>query len=332
MWVAELDPQGRPSNPQNLGAVINTKGDEQAPYYHSPSRTLVFSTDGRVGMGGQDLFAAPGTVGNWGEPVNLGYPVNSVKDDVYFLSTGGAKNILENVLLSSDRSAACCLELFSLSKQRPVKQISGLVVACESNEPLAGASLSIVDAGNQPVFTKVTDASGTYSFTLEDFAPLKANATKEGYRSGALEVGVPRDEETLLLANPAICLSKIPEVGETEVLNNVYYEFNKAYLLEASFASLDKLVAMLKDNPRVTIEIGGHTDSKGADDYNQRLSEARAQSVVDYLVGKGIDKTRLMARGYGETMPVAPNTHADGSDNPEGREKNRRTEFKILSK
>ena len=332
LWAAELDGTNKPSNPQNLGSTINTKGDEQAPYYHTPSKTLVFSTNGRVGMGGQDLFYSAGTPGNWAEPINMGYPVNSVKDDVYFASTGSAKNLLENVLLSSDRSAACCLELFSLQKKRPVKQISGRVVACETGEPLAGASLSIVDADNKPVFNKVTDASGTYAFTVEDFAPLKASATREGYRSGALEVGVPADLEATILNNPAVCLSKIPEVGETEVLNNVYYEFNKAYLLEASFASLDKLVAMLRDNPTVTIEIGGHTDSKGADNYNQRLSEARAHSVVDYLVGKGIERGRLVAKGYGESVPVAPNTREDGSDNPQGREQNRRTEFKVLSK
>jgi outer membrane protein OmpA-like peptidoglycan-associated protein len=89
---------------------------------------------------------------------------------------------------------------------------------------------------------------------------------------------------------------------------------------------------MLTENPAITIEIGGHTDSKGTNAYNQKLSEARAQSVVDYLVSKGIDKSRLFAKGYGETMPVAPNTKEDGTDNPEGREMNRRTEFKILSK
>jgi OmpA-OmpF porin, OOP family len=283
-------------------------------------------------MGGQDFFYTQGKPGNWQEPVNLGYPVNSVKDDVYFVSTGGARNILENVLLSSDRAAACCLELFALQKKRPLKQVSGRVVACETGEPLQGASLSIVDAGNQPVFSKVTDASGSYSFTLEDFTALKATATREGYRSGALEVKTPADTEALTLANPAICLSRIPEVGETEVLNNVYYAFNKAYLLDASFASLDKLVAMLNDNPKVTIEIGGHTDSKGADQYNLKLSEARARSVVAYLVGKGIEGSRLVARGYGESVPVAPNTKEDGSDNPQGREQNRRTEFKILGK
>jgi OmpA-OmpF porin, OOP family len=115
-------------------------------------------------------------------------------------------------------------------------------------------------------------------------------------------------------------------------LENIYYEFNKAILLDESFGSLDRLVTMLNENPTMRIEIGGHTDSKGNDDYNKKLSEARAQSVVDYLISKGIEASRLSAVGYGEKHPIAPNTNDDGTDNPEGRQKNRRTEFKVLSK
>jgi outer membrane protein OmpA-like peptidoglycan-associated protein len=100
--------------------------------------------------------------------------------------------------------------------------------------------------------------------------------------------------------------------------------------LEESFEALNKLAQMLKDNPTVSVEISGHTDSKGEDKYNQKLSQARAKSVVEYLISQGIEKSRLVAAGYGEAKPVAPNTNPDGTDNPEGREKNRRTEFKVI--
>ena len=123
---------------------------------------------------------------------------------------------------------------------------------------------------------------------------------------------------------------KIPVAGTTEVLDNVYFEFNKAIVLEESHASLNKLVKLMQDNPAMVVEIGGHTDDKGADNYNQRLSEARAQSVVAYLVSQGIEQSRLTAKGYGESRPIAPNKNPDGSDNPAGRDKNRRTEFKVL--
>ena len=139
LWYAPLE-NGKPGTPQNMGAVINTSYDEQAPSYHEASGSLIFSSNGRVGMGGYDFFQSKGSMGNWGEPENLGYPVNSVKDDIYFTSRGPAKNILEDVVLSSDRDAACCLELFSLKKIRPLKRISGRIISCDPSKPLAVAT------------------------------------------------------------------------------------------------------------------------------------------------------------------------------------------------
>jgi outer membrane protein OmpA-like peptidoglycan-associated protein len=185
-------------------------------------------------------------------------------------------------------------------------------------------------SSNKTVFTKTTDASGQYSLTLEAFQPLKAVASTSGYNEGSLSFDGSADETLLTLSNPNLCLTKIPEVGTKEVMDNVYYEFSKAIVLEESFAALDRVVEYLIENPTLVVEIGGHTDSKGDDKFNQRLSEARAKSVVSYLVKKGIDKNRVRAKGYGETQPVAPNENADGTDNPEGREKNRRTELKVL--
>jgi outer membrane protein OmpA-like peptidoglycan-associated protein len=129
---------------------------------------------------------------------------------------------------------------------------------------------------------------------------------------------------------PDLCLTpEPPKVDEKFVVQNVYYDYDKAEVKPESYPALDEIVRMLNTYPNMEIELSAHTDSKGSDEYNQRLSEARAQSVVDYLVSKGIAKERLVAKGYGETQPVAPNT-IDGKDNPEGREKNRRTEFKVL--
>ena len=332
LWWAELDATGKPISTANLGEAVNSVYDEVAPYYHTASGTLVFSGNGRIGMGGYDFFYSKGSLASFSVPVNFGYPVNSVKDDIYFVSRGSARNILEDVFLSSDRAAACCLELFSLSKIKPLKQISGRVVTCDNNEPLAGAVIRIVDTINhKTVYTRTTGADGSYSFTLEEFQPLKAVATLSGYDTGALHFNAPVDEEADNLANPALCLIKeAPPVETVIVIENVYYDFDKSVLKEASYPALDKVVAMLNDHPAMVIEIGAHTDDKGSDAYNQKLSEARAASVVAYLISKGIDKSRLEAKGYGASMPVAPNRHEDGKDNPEGRQQNRRTEFKVL--
>jgi outer membrane protein OmpA-like peptidoglycan-associated protein len=326
--MADLDDNGNATNVVNMGTTVNTMYDEQAPSYHAASNTFVFSSNGRVGMGGFDFYYSKGTLSSLGEPKNFGYPVNSVKDDLYFTSRGSATNILENVLMSSDRDDACCLELFSLNKTKALKQISGTVIACDSKMPLAGVKVQIVDAGNKTIAEKTTDASGKYSFTIAEFEALKATASNKGYFANSINFTGPSDTEEEFFSNPELCLNLIP--GEAIRVENVFYDFNKATLQEASFESLDKLVQVLNDNPTIIIELGAHTDSKGTDEYNQKLSQARAKSVVEYLVSKGISRSRLLAKGYGESVPAAENTNADGTDNPEGRQLNRRTEFKVL--
>lgn len=257
LWYASLDASGKPEKAVNLGSVINTINDEQAPYYHDATGTLVFSCNGRTGMGGFDFFFSKGTLDAFATPENFGYPVNSIKDDIYFTSRGSDKNILEDVLLSSDRSADCCLELFTLKKK-----------------------------------------------IIQDTVPAPVTEL----------------------------VKEEPKVEAVIVLDNVYYDFDKSSLREESYPALDKLVGLLNQYPSMAIEIRAHTDNMGDDKYNMTLSDARAQVVVNYLVSKGIDKVRLQSKGYGSSMPVAPNKHEDGTDDPDGRQKNRRTEFKVLSK
>ena len=328
IWKASLDEMGNVGTPVNLGPMLNTASDEQAPSFHAPSNTLVFSSNGRIGMGGFDFYYIKGGIDQMSEPKNFGYPVNSVKDDLYFASKGSANNILENVLMSSDREAACCLELFTLSKVKPLKQITGLVLACDSKQPLSGVRVSITDAGGTVIAEKTTDMSGRYAYSMEEFASLKATGAVSGYFNSSINVALPEDADMVNFNNPDLCLTPVPVTAIK--VDNVYYDYNKASLQVNSFESLDQLVTLLNENPSMTIELGAHTDSKGDDAYNQKLSEARAKTVVDYLISKGIDGSRLVAKGYGETAPVAENSNADGTDNPEGRQQNRRTEFKVL--
>ncbi len=331
LWMASLDATGNAGSPVNMGATINTAYDEQAPFYHEASRSLVFSSNGGVGMGGYDFFYSTGGLDNLSAPVNFGHPVNSNKDDLYFTSKGGTTNILESVIMSSDRDAACCLELFSLSKVKPIKQLMGKVVSCETGLPLAGAQILLVNSeDNKTILDQKTDATGMYSYSVPDYSNIKATGNLEGYFSKSMEYSGPENKDEPSFSIPTLCLSIIPEKAIT--VQNVYYDFNKATLQEQSFASLDDLVKLLNDNPTMEIELSAHTDSKGSDDYNMALSQRRAQTVVDYLIEKGIDKNRLVPQGYGETMPIAANENADGTDNEAGRQQNRRTEFKILKK
>ncbi|MEX0636102.1 MAG: OmpA family protein [Ferruginibacter sp.] len=328
IWKASLDELGNVGIPVNLGPMVNTASDEQAASFHAASNTLVFSSNGRVGMGGFDFYYIKGGLEQLSEPKNFGYPVNSVKDDLYFASKGSANNILENVVMSSDRDAACCLELFTLSKVKPLKQITGLVLACDSKQPLPGVKVSITDETGKLIAEKTTDGTGSYSYSMEEFSALKATGAVSGYFNSSVNVSLPSDEEMVNFNNPDLCLTPVP-VAAIKV-DNVYYNYNKATLQPNSLESLDQLVNLLNENPTMFIELGAHTDSKGDDAYNQKLSDARAKTVVDYLIGKGIDASRLVAKGYGESHPIAENNNADGTDNPEGRQQNRRTEFKVL--
>jgi OmpA-OmpF porin, OOP family len=335
LYEAVLDANGQAGTINNLGPLINTAGDEQAPSFHVASNTLVFSSNGRVGMGGFDFYYSKVNNGSYTEPVNFGLPVNSVKDDMYFSSRGSAKNILENVLFSSDRSAACCLELFMLSKQKIPKQVSGKVVRCDDNSPLSSATVKIVDTTvNTVVATLFTGIDGSYTFTLDEFQPLKAMASADGFADNFISFDGSGDDMVNVLRNDNICLIKSfpPPIGVTEALDNIYYEFDEYKLLDVSFATLDKLAANLIAKPNVVIELAGHTDSKGSDEYNQELSQKRAESCVKYLVSKGVNPAQLVAKGYGKSKPLASNINEDGTDNPEGRAKNRRTEFKVLAK
>ncbi|HRN78871.1 MAG TPA: OmpA family protein [Ferruginibacter sp.] len=332
LWMTTLDELDNATPPVNMGPGINTANDDQAPYYHVPSQSLVYSSNGRVGMGGMDLYYVKGTPGGaWGEVKNFGAPLNSNKDDIYFASQGKASNILEDVLFSSDRDASCCLEIFALQRTILPKTISGIVVHCETKEPLPGATVSLINpSNNQTMGTQKAGMDGSYSFTIDDFMPLKAVASNEGYVTNELRIAEPANLSMLKLMNPDICLDPIV-VEKPVVVNNVYYDYDKSELRPESYPELDKLVAMFEANPNIKVEISAHTDSKGSNKYNQRLSDARAKSVVDYLISKGVKRENLTSKGYGATQPVADNTNEDGSDNPEGRQLNRRTEFKVVS-
>ncbi|MEO7313205.1 MAG: OmpA family protein [Chitinophagaceae bacterium] len=338
LWSVALDASSNPIGAAtNLGSTINTADDDEAPFYHQPSQTLIYATNGRMGMGGLDLFYTKGNFITWESPKNMGYPVNSVKDDIYY-NTNDPKNPWNNAYLSSDRNSPCCLELFTFSKIRNKKVVSGRVLDCDNNTPITGAIVSAKDINGRTVFTKTTDANGKYEMVMDDYQDLGLNATGQGYNGKSLNFNSPNDanDDIDAVRNPDLCLTKPPVIVDTPiavnvpvVLDNVLYEFNKYALAQASYPALDKLVKLMEDNPGMAIELSSHTDNIGADKYNQVLSEKRAASCVQYMVSKGIDKSRIETKGYGESMPVAPNT-IKGKDNPAGRQRNRRTEFKIL--
>ena len=326
---------------ENLGPEINTPGDEMFPYVRD-SVTLYFASNGHPGMGGLDLFkATQDSTGKW-HVENLKAPINSMGDD-FGITFEGNK---EKGFFSSNRNDARGYDhLYSFELPIITIFIEGIVFDVDEN-PIEDATVRIVgkDGLNEKVLAK---KDGTYRVELERDIRYVMMASARGYlnQNFELRTGPEEKNETYIVD------FYLSPISKPVVIENIFYDFDKATLRPESQKALDEMIKMLNDNPNVTIELGAHTDRKGSDQYNERLAQRRAQSVVDYLIAGGIDKERLEAKGYGESVPKVINKKMANSFDflkegdilteefiltltPEQQEMadqiNRRTEFKVL--
>jgi outer membrane protein OmpA-like peptidoglycan-associated protein len=327
LWYCTISEAGLLSAASNMGTTINTKDDDAAPFYDPNREVLIFSTDGRLGFGGMDFFMSKGGFKGWEIPENMGVPFNSPKDDMYY-SAANPADALGSGYISSDRESVCCLEIYSV--KRKVKMAGGLVLDCDNSKPLPGVKVSLFSEKDQKLIeTQTTNAVGTYAFEVEMNQKYRLIAEKTNYFSKTISLNTEHLSMVDSMTSPTICLKEF-EVDKPIVINNIMYDYNKATLRPESMQVLDTLYFLLLDNPTIVIELGAHTDSKGSDAYNLKLSQQRAKSCVDYLISKGIPYSRVISKGYGESRPIAPNELPNGEDNPDGRQLNRRTEFKVL--
>jgi outer membrane protein OmpA-like peptidoglycan-associated protein/tetratricopeptide (TPR) repeat protein len=324
LWYSSLAADGMPGPAVNMGPSINTVEDEQAPYYNPITKKLLYSSNGKVGMGGFDFFESDGDFSNWADPVNPGYPLNSSKDDMYFTSLD---SLDRTGYISSDRASLCCLEIFHV--QRKSLTIQGTLLDCHTQKPMEGAQIVLSDSTGKKEL--ITDASGRYSFKVNSNRKIKLAASKDGYFTKVMTYGYDQLAKSDTLFNPQLCLQPF-EIDKPIVLENVLYEFDSDKLTEASKLILNNLYSIMVDNMTIEIELSAHTDNIGTPLYNLDLSQRRAKSCVDYLTSQGISASRMTSKGYGLTKPVAPNQFPNGKDNPEGRQLNRRTEFKVTKK
>ena len=362
VWYSQYDRRKKTwKEPRNAGPRINSAGDECTPFYDNKSRTLYFSSNGFPGIGELDIFRAVGELSKWADVAeNIGYPVNSEFDDLYYITHNNAKE----GFFSSNRTGSvtvmhenCCDDLFSydyiggidLAVEGKVYEITNervnsilqgrLEVKKDSltnteTNYIEGAlvSLFIVDRTSKDLIfiaQDTTNIDGQYFFIVDPNKNyvLEFENDKEQSRKQTFSTHGYITSDTIQIDDIGIqYISRDPII-----IKNIYYEFDKYKLTTAAKNTIDTtLVILLQEAPEIVIELSSHTDSKGDDDYNIKLSQKRAESVVNYLIQKGINKARLYPKGYGETKPIAPNTHPDGTDNPEGRQMNRRTEFKII--
>ncbi len=325
IWVSDLDDTGNPVNSVNLGSTVNTSSDEQAPFYDQVHKRLVYSSKGFVGLGGFDFFDSYEANGQWSAPNNLGYPINSSKDDLYFYNDPDDEN---KFYISSDRESDCCLNLFE--GHYKMISITVKIADCDTHNTLQNVKVSLVDSiTKQTLKSEEGDQNAGYVFKTASVHPLKLLVEAPGHFSKIIPVTTNNTNDTLF--TPDICLQAF-KVNTPIAIKNIFYDFNKSDLRPESKIALDSLVVIMKNNPQIKIGIASHTDSIGSDNYNLALSRQRAQSCIDYIIAGGISKDRISATGYGKSKPIAPNSLPDGTDNPAGRQLNRRTEFTVEDK
>lgn len=323
-------PNGKWSHALNLGPVVNTKYDEDGPFIQPDGRTLYFSSEGHKTMGGFDVFTTVLTDTGWSTPQNIGHPVNTTDDDVFFVPTPDNKHAYYSSFSAEGFGEKDIYEVeLPGQKELPVVVFSGVITSIFGGTP-EGAMVTVTDNETGEVVGNYypNSSTGKYVFILPPGKNYNISYEAEGFAFQSDNLDVKDSASYQLLQRP-IELMPI-KVGTKIVLKNVFFESGKSVLKNESRVELDKLKNMLVKFPKLVAEIGGHCDAQGSDELNQRLSEKRAAAVVQYLVDAGIEKNRLTSVGYGEKEPIAANKNPDGSWNKKGMAMNRRFEFKII--
>ena len=328
IYFCEYDDKTGWSKPKKLGPNINTPYREESVYIHPDGQTLYFSSNGHPGMGGLDIYLSRKQPdGSWGPAVNLGYPINTSGDENSLLVSSKGQIAY---FASTREGGYGGLDIYGFALHEKAQPIfttffKGIAYDKSTTEPL-GVQFKLVDlATGDTIVASTSDAqTGQFLVSIPANRDYLLHAEKDGYlvfsENFALK-DTSRDEPfNFKVPMTPVQLSK----NSIVTLKNVFFEFDKSTLLAKSKIELDKLYEQLLKYPDMRIQLRGHTDDQGDDDYNMTLSDQRAKAVMDYLIDKGIDKSRLESKGFGETEPI------DTNETPEGRANNRRTEYKIL--
>jgi outer membrane protein OmpA-like peptidoglycan-associated protein len=353
IYKVVMNDKGKWGDPVNLGPTINTQWGEEGPFMLGDGKTLYFSSQGHKGMGGYDIFKSVNTNGQWSEPENVGYPVNTPDDDVFFVLNAsgkhgyytsiqkggyGEKDIYmvtflgpekpvalsdeDNLLAGSTSSVSDMMAQTVAVKTVKTTLLKGIIYDSMSHAPLE-ASIELIDNNKNQIIASFTSNSNTgkYLVTLPSGVNYGIAVKCTNYLFYSANFNLP-DTAAYQVVERNIPLQSI-NIGSRIVLRNVFFDFDKATLRPESTSELDRLIALLNQYNKLKIEISGYTDNKGTQAYNQSLSQNRSKSVVDYLIAHGIASDRLTFKGYGMDNPIATN------ETDEGRQLNRRTEFKI---
>lgn len=331
IWYSIVDPRnGSYRRPQNAGKQINTKDDEITPYYDSRVNKLYFATNGLKSFGGFDIYSADGGPSRYTNLKNMGYPINSSADELYYIKDPMGKPdayVVSNRIGSfALKNPTCCNDIWRI-QQEPTLVIIGKVLSKKTQELMPQTVVKMIDQKGE--MNTYNSEDGNFLFSMQRAHSYVITGDKQGYTStrasvSTMEIKRSDPDDTVYVT------IYLDSIRNSFSVSNIYYDYDKATLRPESVTSLDSVVHFLSDNPSITVEIYSYTDGKGKETYNMALSQRRAQSVLDYLEKNGIDRTRMTAKGFGPKNAVAPN-EINGKDNPQGRQLNRRTEFRIVT-
>jgi outer membrane protein OmpA-like peptidoglycan-associated protein len=329
IYISTKNENGEWSVAKNLGAPVNTRGREVSPFMHADGKTLYFSSAEHLGLGGFDIFKTTRKDSNtWSQPQNLGFPVNTAANDAsVFISADNKRGIYSVYEKKELIQSKILLYEFEVPEEIKPEKVStfakGTVYDAETKKPIH-AKINLVDLKTNNVIQSVDSdmKNGEYLMVLTEGSEYALYVEEPGYlfKSQFVDFNSAAKFDPIKMD---VYLDPVKQ-GKAVVLNNIFFPSNSYTLEDKSRTELDKIVTFLKKNPSLKIEFGGHTDNVGSDQDNLTLSLRRAEAVQQYIVKNGIEASRLKFKGYGETQPVASN------DSEEGRQKNRRIEFKVL--
>lgn len=346
IFVAEKNEDGSFSRAKNLGFPINTRYDDISPFYHTPTQTLYFSTNGKISLGGFDIYKSQKEDEEFNEPVNLKYPFNTSLDDYDFVmndKSSLAYLVSNRKGVFTEKSVTCCDDIFELKTTKIEVFVKGIIYLEKDGERkvIQQSEIELIDSEGDG--EKIKSDDGTFLFKLDLNRAYKILANSNGFDEGEVLFNTNNIKESdtlqydlfldnLISDNPFSTPKEEVKINafNQEIIGVIYYSFNAARLTDEAPTTLKNVLKYLNDNPNVIVEISAHTDDKGPADFNLNLSKERCYAAANYLKFYGISEDRIVKKWYGETQPIAPNQYEDGSDYQEGRERNRRTEFKAI--
>ena len=324
IYKASINEDGSLGEATNLGQKVNTEGQEMFPYISS-NGTLYFSSNGHLGLGGLDVFHTKEIDGKMAPIRNIGIPVNGNSDDFAFSLDEESG---EGYVSSNREGGVGSDDIYAIKKLQPLCDvlITATVTDSKTGNPINAAMVSLSDTEGNKILSKVTDSDGTAEFIIECGTDTKLEVTMDGYESNQVNVDGTEEEEVAV----AIALNPIEEiiVADRIELNPIYFDFDKSNVTAQAAFELDKLVQIMIKFPDLVINATSHTDSRGSASYNENLSDRRAKTTVQYVVSKGIDKSRITGEGKGENeLKVSCGSNCT----EEEHQLNRRSEFIIVS-